>query len=188
MNREAMWVSVDQRTFEYVRLQVGDKDVIAEGWIFHLDEKSYRIEYRIESDSQWRVQKLEIIQVGEDTAKLSLYSDGSGNWTDDHGESVAKLADCLDVDIYESPFTNTLAIRRLALKPHQVETIRAAFVSLPGLKVTAVPQRYTLLVQDQNDSLYHYEGLDTGFNTNLPVDSDGLVIDYPELARRIWKR
>jgi putative ribosome biogenesis GTPase RsgA len=31
----------------------------------------------------------------------------------------------------------------------------------------------------QNGALYHYEGLDTGFQTDLPVDSDGLVIDYP---------
>ena len=188
MEREAMWVSIDQRTFEYVRLQAGDKAVIAEGWIIHLGEKSYRIQYRIESDPQWRVRKLEMTQVGEDTAKLSLHSDGSGHWTDDQGEPVATLAGCSDVDIYASPFTNTLAIRRLALKPQQAETIQAAFVTLPGLKVIAVPQRYTFRTLDQNGAVYHYEGLNSGFKTDLPVDSDGLVIDYPGLARRIWKK
>jgi hypothetical protein len=188
MNNEAMWVSIDQRTFEYVRLQTGDKAVIADGWIIHLDEKSYRIQYRIESDSQWRVRKLEMTTVGEPTRKLSLHSDASGHWIDDQGETVASLAGCVDIDIYASPFTNTLAIRRLALKPEQAETILVAFVTLPDLKVTAVPQRYTLRTVDQNGAFYHYEGLDSGFQTDLPVDSDGLVIDYPGIANRIWKR
>jgi hypothetical protein len=188
MISEAMWVSIDQRTFEYVRLQTGEQIVIADGWIIHLDEKSYRIQYRIESDSQWRVQKLEMADVGEHTKKLSLHSDGSGHWNDDHGEPMATLSGCIDVDIYASPFTNTLAIRRLALKPGQAESIQAAFVTLPDLIAVPVPQRYTLRTADQNGALYHYEGLDTGFEADLPVDSDGLVINYPGIANRIWKR
>ena len=188
MNSEAMWVGIDQRTFEYVRLQDGDNVVIADGWIIHLDEKSYRIQYRIESDSQWRVRKLEMTSLGTHPESLLLHSDASGHWTDDLGKPVPTLAGCVDVDIYASPFTNTLPIRRLALKPEQAETIQAAFVTLPDLKVTAVPQRYTLRKMDQNGALYHYEGLDSGFQTDLPVDSEGLVIDYPEIANRIWKR
>ena len=188
MNIEAMWVGIDQRTFEYVRLQADDKVVIADGWIIHLDEKSYRIHYRIECDSRWRVRKLKMTQLGEHANKLVLHADGSGHWTDDQGKPVVTLTGCIDVDIYQSPFTNTLAIRRLTLKPEQAETIQAAFVTLPDLNGIPVPQRYTLRSMDQNGALYHYEGLDSGFQTDLPVDPDGLVIDYPGIANRIWKR
>jgi hypothetical protein len=186
MNSEAMWVSIDQRTFEYVRVQTGDKVVIADGWIIHLGEKSYRIQYSMECDSQWRVRKLEMAHVGN-PKKLLLRSDAAGHWTDDQGEPVAAIAGCMDVDIYSSPFTNTLAIRRLTLKPEQAESIQAAFVTLPDLIVVPAPQRYTLRTADQNGALYHYEGLDSGFQADLPVDSDGLVIDYPGIANRIWK-
>ncbi len=84
--------------------------------------------------------------------------------------------------------TNTIAIRRLALKPQQAETIKAAFVTLHDLHASAVPQRYTLLTVDQAGAIYRYEGLNSGFKTDLPVDSDGLVIDYPGFFRRIWTR
>lgn len=188
MEREAMWVSMDERAFEYVRLQACKDAVTADGWIIHLGEESYRIQYRIECDSQWRARKLEMIRLGENPGSLSLVSDGFGHWTDDRGVPVAPLTGCIDVDIYASPFTNTLAIRRLALKLQQAKEINAIFVTLPDLSVSAVPQRYTLLTTDQAGAIYRYEGLNSGFRTDLPVDSDGLVIEYPGFFKRIWTR
>jgi len=48
-----------------------------------------------------------------------------------------------------------------------------------------VMQRYTCLERGDDGSLYRYEGLGTGFVTNLPVDPDGLVLDYPDIFRRV---
>ena len=47
-------------------------------------------------------------------------------------------------------------------------------------------QRYTRLEQNSGDTLYKYESLDGGFTANLPVDADGLVLDYPGLFRRVF--
>lgn len=48
---------------------------------------------------------------------LVLKSDGNGHWKDHKGELFPDLGGCNDIDLYFSPFTNTLPIRRLLLKP-----------------------------------------------------------------------
>ncbi len=48
-------------------------------------------------------------------------------------------------------------------------------------------QRYTCLELNADGGLYKYEGLESDFIAELPVDSDGLVIDYPGLFKRIWQ-
>jgi hypothetical protein len=34
-------------------------------------------------------------------------------------------------------------------------------------------------------SLYRYEAVDLSFSTDLPVDPDGLVTDYPDMFERV---
>jgi uncharacterized protein len=139
MQREAMWVSFDERIFEQVRMyDRGADGIIADGWIIHLGEKSYRIHYKIEYDADWRVRKLELTRWNENIETVRLRSNGKGHWNDTEGKSIPSLDGCVDVDIYASPFTNTLAIRRLALQQGEAETIQVAFVNLPDLKVVSV--------------------------------------------------
>jgi hypothetical protein len=63
-------------------------------------------------------------------------------------------------------------------------TIPVAFISIPELRVNVVQQRYTRLETGR----YRYEGLDSGFTAEISVDEEGLVIDYPQLCRRVWPR
>jgi uncharacterized protein len=85
----------------------------------------------------------------------------------------------VDVDINRSPLTNTLPIRRLGVSaPREIDV---AYVSVPELTVRPVRRRYTLLPGDQ--PVYRYES--GSFSADLPVDGDGLVLDYPGLWRRI---
>jgi len=79
-------------------------------------------------------------------------------------------------------FTNTLPIRRLGLAVGQSATLSVAFVSVPDLRVEHVKLRYTRLAPLR----YRYEGLDSGFTAEIAVDEAGLVIDYPQLCRRVW--
>ena len=184
--REAMWISMNQKAYEFVSLQADQETVAINGWIIQIGEEPYRIDYNLTCDSQWRVRKVEIHRLSRQPGRLLLRSNETAQWSDSDGKIIEGLSGCIDVDIFASPFTNTIPIRRLHLKQEQPETIRVAFVHLPGLAVTPTNQRYTLLRSDSAGELYRYEGLDSGFQTELPVDSDGLVIVYPELAKRIW--
>jgi hypothetical protein len=101
---------------------------------------------------------------------------------------IPSLKGCRDVDIFYSPFTNTLAIRRLALKKGESADIHVAYINVPDLEVSAVQQRYTFLETTSQGGLYRYESLASGFTTELPVDADGLVIEYPKFFKRTWAR
>lgn len=57
-----------------------------------------------------------------------------------------------------------------------------AWVAAPELTVHPVPQAYTRLANQR----YLFENLDgSGFRAELPVDEDGIVLDYPGHFRRV---
>jgi hypothetical protein len=104
---------------------------------------------------------------------------------------VPELEGCVDVDISATPFTNTLPIRRLGLEPGESAELRVAYVDVPELAVGPARQRYEYLEERAGGGLYRFEAppieaLPSGFTAQIPVDVDGLVIDYPGLFRRAW--
>lgn len=190
--REYMWTPWDQPGYEHLRLHVddgdgGDGSIQADSQIVMIaDDRVLRVSYRIELDASWCVRSTRIASEQPDGSVIGLVlqADGRGNWTDGGGMPLHELDGCVDVDIQATPFTNTLPIRRLALEPHQQETIRVAYVRVPSLDVSAEEQRYTGLA----DGRVRYESVETGFTRDLDVDRDGSVVTYDGLFRRVWPR
>lgn len=172
--REALWSAVNDEGFEHVRLT----GTTAEGLIVRRD---YRVRYRIECDDAWRVRSVTLEDLGS-SRSLALRSDGDGHWTDPSGAVVTALEGARDVDIRLSPFTNTIAIRRLALRPGAAATTEVAFIDPVSMTAKRAKQRYTRA----EPNLYHYEGVESGFSVDLPVDAEGLVTGYPRFFRRAW--
>jgi hypothetical protein len=52
---------------------------------------------------------------------------------------------------------------------------------VPDLRVQPDAQRYTNVGQN----LIRYDALDGSFSATITVDDDGLVTDYPGIARRL---
>jgi hypothetical protein len=121
-------------------------------------------EYEIQWEGSWRITGAKVALRGLESRSISVDLQGA-----------------TEIDIAACAFTNTLPIRRLKLAIGQAAKIEVAYVHLPELRVERVQQRYTRLA----DRRYKYEGLNTGFTTELDVDEDGLVIDYPGLCRRV---
>jgi hypothetical protein len=89
---------------------------------------------------------------------------------------------CLDIDIWPTPFTNSFPIRREPMAVGERRQFRMAWIFAPDLTVHPQSQAYTRLA----DRLYLFENLDgSGFRAELAVDEDGIVLDYPELFRRV---
>ncbi len=63
--------------------------------------------------------------------------------------------------------------------------IDVAWVLLPALTIQAKPQEYTLLERGGRGSRWRFRALDSDFVAELAVDDDGLVLDYPGIARRV---
>ena len=145
------------------------------------DGRPCRLAYRLEWDARGCTRGLWAELAKPDgSRRLELTGDGSGNWRVD-GQTARSLDGCLDVDLWPTPFTNSLPIRRLKLRPGEAAGIRVAWVVAPALEVSARPQRYSRL----GETAFRFEALDDGFIAELAVDEHGLVLLYPELFRRI---
>ena len=156
----------------------------ADSVVLAFDEKRgpFRLTYRLTWDESWRLRDADLaVAMPGFTKALRLRTDGRGQWRDGDGRSIAELDGCLDIDIWPTPFTNSFPIRRESLAVGERREFRIAWVFAPDLTVHPKPQAYTRLA----DRLYLYENLDSGFTARLPVDEDGIVLDYPGLFRRV---
>lgn len=126
-------------------------------------DRPIRVEYVVRWDAGWHTRHVEV-RCGRRRIALDTLPPG-----------------CIDVDIMAVTFTNTLPIRRLQLPIGESHEIRAAFITVPELEVQVARQRYTRLSENE----YRYEGVDTGFTAVLTVDAGGIVVDYPQLSRRV---
>jgi hypothetical protein len=82
-----------------------------------------------------------------------------------------------------TPFTNTPPLRACPLAPGEARSLRVAWVRWPELEVVPVEQEYRRVGASGPETpgapeRYRYRNLDSGFEGELTVDDDLLVIDY----------
>lgn len=150
---------------------------------FDEERGPFRLSYRLTWDSAWRLRQADLaVETEQAPRSLSLQTDGQGRWRLGDGSAIAALDGCIDIDIWPTPFTNSFPIRREQLAVGERRQLRMAWVSAPDLTVRPQPQAYTRLAA----RLYRFESLDgSGFRAELPVDEDGIVLDYPGLFQRV---
>lgn len=143
----------------------------------------FRLDYQLTWDAAWQLRTADLTAtIGATTKSLQLRTAGDGRWTDGAGQTLAHLAGCRDIDIWPTPFTNSFPLLREPLAIGERRQFWMAWVAAPDLTVQAQPQAYTRLAE----GLYLFENLDgSGFKAQLPVDAQGIVLDYPDLFRRV---
>jgi len=178
--RVIRWANAAGDGLEHLALAIGADGALAEGVVIGVrNGVSYGLEYQIRCAADWSVRSFDVRLAGG--GALRLTADGSGGWWET-GAPRADLAGCVDLDLAATPFTNTLAIRRLDLAPQQRRVIRAVYVAVPSLQATVAAQAYICL---EPRLRYRYENLDTSFHAELPMDVNDVVTDYPGLFRRL---
>lgn len=188
--RNVYWQPWEDPGLEHLSLRGGPEGARARGLILRMrDGAHFRCRYVLETDGGWRLRRLTFAVADADdkaVARTSVECDGAGHWRVDDA-ARPDLEGCLDADIQITPFTNTLPIRRLALDAGEQAEIRVAYLPVPELDWRAAAQRYTCLApRGATGGRYRYEGVFRDFTAELPVDADGLVMDYPETFRRVW--
>jgi hypothetical protein len=186
--RYIMWSAWTEPGLEHLQLFQEQQTIIADGLILGVHEqRPFRVRYQILSTNDFRLRAVRVDALSNEPQSLSLLTDGQGTWTTENAETIPLLSGCLDVDISQTPFTNTLPIRRLALQPGSQATLPMAYIEVPQMQVQVRQQRYTCLEVTPLGARYRFESLEHGvslFTAELPVDQDGLVLDYPGLFRR----
>jgi uncharacterized protein len=188
IKRKVIWSNLTDTGLEHLHLSGGNNEVFADGIVLGVKEDiSYRVHYQVRCDSNWQVRKVFVKSFDENERIIDLTADGLGNWTDEFGAEISEFAGCLDVDISITPFTNTLPVRRLNLNRGESAELKVVYVAVPEMQLSVEHQRYTFVERNGTANRYKFESLDGEFTAIISVDADGLVEDYPELFRRVWR-
>ena len=153
---------------------------ILRGTVLTLSNAAAEVKYEIVCDGQFCTRSAHITlrdAMGERAMKI--VSENS-RWYQ-NGAEVEGLGRAIDIDLGWSPSTNTLPIRRLALKEGASSgQVTAAWVRFPELRLESLEQEYHRL----EDRVYRYTSRGGTFQAKLLVDEHGIVEEY----EGFWKR
>jgi uncharacterized protein len=199
VERFLLWRGLDGWRTEAAHVELTGDRVRASGTQLGVEPLLYRLDYELETFERFVTASLLVRASGEGWARsLELRHDGEGAWSCElkaegeielppAGGEMDALAGALDCDLALSPLTNLMPVRRHALHERGERDFLMAWVSVPDLAVSPSPQRYEHVRTGPNGSTVRFvdRGLFAGFVSELELDADGLVVVYPELARRV---
>jgi hypothetical protein len=200
-----LWVKDDPAGMEQAEVDIGADGMLATSTAFGVAPVPYRLDLDLSVDADWTTRRLALTVRGDEwTRSLLLERDASGSWTGSrsaHGpqpdavvvsapmdavEPRAIPVHVVDVDVQYSPLTNLMPVRRLGLdRRGSSAAFTMAWISVPLLSVTLDEQHYTLLGVDDGDVCVRFENGAGFFAAVIRCDADGVVRDYPGIARRV---
>jgi hypothetical protein len=195
-----VWTGVEEWLTEAAAVELTDGGLRATGTQLGADPVPYRVDYRLDCPHDYVTRGLELTATAAGWRRgLLLTHNGEGGWraeVEDEGEvpggswdgELPDLSEARDIDIQNSPLTNTMPILRHGFQRGGERDFLMAFVTLPALRVEASPQRYEHVRTTDGGSVVRYIGLDSDFTAELELDADGLLVFYPRLARRVAPR
>ncbi len=194
--RAIVWQKDDLAGCELAEVMLRPRSLVARGVAIGSTPLAYRLVYVLATRRDFVTSRLRVTARGAGWRRtLDLRRSLSGMWTAIRTmQGVAALAppggaddlstSVLDCDLSLSPLTNTMPVLRHGLlnggSPVELEV---AWVSVPDLAVIAMAQRYTHLGRTVDGPIVRYE--DASFAADISFDAEGLVVDYPGLARRV---
>ena len=198
VKRSIAWVKDDQQGAEFADVMIIRGRLTAVGTAIGFSPVPYRLDYKLETRSGFVTSGLLVDARGEGwSRRLDLRRLLSGRWTartrvrgtvdlPAPGGDMADFKGVLDCDLALSPLTNTMPVLRHGLLTGggPIDFVMA-WVSVPDLAVHLSPQRYTFMSREGDRSLVRYESGSRDFVAELVFDSDGFVISYPGIGRRV---
>ena len=164
--RLIVWRGTDEWRAESAAVELYDDGLRATGTQIG---PGYRVDYELDATLEGFVtNSLAVTARGEGWSRaLTLRRDQMGD-------------DVLDCDLALSPLTNAMPILRHGLheQPGAVH-FTMAWVDVPSLTVHESRQRYEHVAP----GVVRY--VDDSFSSDLELDRDGLVVNYPRLAERV---
>lgn len=190
------WIKDSPPGMEYCALELNRSGLAASGVAIGTFPTPYRLEYQIETGDDWATSSF-AAQVHADgrVRSLVLERDDVGRWTGARGGDAGPSGvdgvqpreldpAVLDIDLQYSPVTNLMPVRRLGLSNvGATQQFTMAWISVPSLEIIRDDQCYTIVRPSPGQNLVRYESGDGEFVATITCDDDGVVIDYPGIAR-----
>ncbi|MDQ0352322.1 hypothetical protein J2R98_002166 [Alkalibacillus filiformis] len=182
MDGKVVWNNEELYGYEYLKLGSTPEKLVVQSTVFYVDNSyAHYLNYNVELNEHWLTKKFSINV--ENTGSLELHTDGEGNWFNNGGEIIDKLEGAIDIDISATPFSNTLPINRINWSINQIEHFHMVYISTPSLETKKVPQSYQYIRKEGELRYFKYRCYD--YETIICVDSNGLVVDYPNTFSRV---
>jgi uncharacterized protein len=194
--RSVAWVKDDPPGMEFAEVTRLPDRLKATGVAIGSTPVPYRLDYSLDTGAGFVTTQIELTARAEGWERrldLRRQDDGwsadvfqageppGGAWESD----MAPLAEALDCDLQYSPLTNTMPVLRHGLLEGGTAEFTMAWISVPDLRIHADGQRYTFVRREGEESIVRFEALDGSFTANMRFDAEGLVVDYPGIARRL---
>lgn len=184
------WQGVTSPRLEAVRLLVSDGRLRASGRVVAAGSataEAYSASFEFSVARTGDVGKgLLRTTTADEERHISVGRTEDGVWLIDHGEGSARneFEGAADVDVAGMVTFTALPIRRLGLHRKAGEyELPVLYVSMPDLAVRLVHQTYRTVSISDEGAVINYTVPD--FSTDLTVDREGMVIDYPGIAKRV---
>jgi uncharacterized protein len=198
--RALAWKKDDPFGVEYADVTLAADRLSAIGVAVGTDPVPYRLDYELETAEAFVTTHVRVTARGDGWQReLRLERSPAGAWTADAstdgtvdlpapGGDLAAFSASFDPDLGLSPLFNSMPVLRhdIHLRTVSVDFLMV-WISVPDLQLHASPQRYTHLgIAGPDAHCVRFESLaDDGFRAEVVFDNDGLVTDYPGIARRI---
>jgi hypothetical protein len=184
-----VWAGVDCLRLEAARVVLGECGLRATGSLVNAQQEgieAYSASYSLITDEACVAQRL-TVRTARATGEqyVTLTRSEEGVWLVDHGQGAKRthFGGALDIDLAFSPLFNALPIRRLGLHRSVAQhDLPVVFVALPSLDVCWVAQTYRTVSLDEAAVVSISSD---SWEAEFTVDADGLVLEYPGLARRV---
>lgn len=196
MDREYRWAHWDDpHIANTARVHFGSENLTASGF---QRGHGYEATWSVETGEEFITRLVNAHVHGDGWSRnLELTRSVNGRWTSNASASGNQPADlaapgitpdvdlsgALDCDLGLCPLTNTMPIRRLKLLEDAVPNtaLIMAWIDMPSLRVIASDQYYASI----DSATVSYASGTRGVNVQLTVDPDGVVVEYPGMARRV---
>ena len=133
------------------------------------------VQYVMRFSATWHLQQMLLFR-DMDEPDLWLANDGRGKWGEVNGSERRDLGGCEDIDVRCSPFTRTMAIRRLGSNIGASVDVHSVVVDPETLDISRARLNYTRLgsrlwsIHRDDDLPVHEFSVD---EYGLPLDIDG---------------
>jgi hypothetical protein len=176
------WRRTDLDGLERLELSIGPDGIVATGHVLSVEDGGFSLVHRWDVDPAWRARSVTVERTNAEGRRvLTVERDGDG-WRVD-GAPRPDLDGVDEPDLSVTPFCNSLPLRRLPQADAASLTLDTAFIDGAALTVARSRQRYHR--KGPRRARYVDLGLSRGFEADLDLDADGLVLRYEHLFERV---
>jgi hypothetical protein len=176
------WRRTDVQGLERLDLKVEPDGVKASSTLLCLESGGFRLDHRWVLAPDWRAQSVTVERWDASGHKALLLERAGAGWQVD-GALRADLQGAEEPDLSVTPFCNTFPIRRTPVQPGASLQLDTAYIDADAMTVARSSQRYDR--KGPGRVRYVDLGLSLGFEADLVVDEQGLVLSYEHLFERV---